>query len=123
MSWFFIQSKLGDLVIDVQGAKTKPGTLLDAFTQKTKSPDWNNQLWTFGTTDFLPKTQAASLWPRNEAIPIFCTPWFHGPMGRCSAFIAGMGLPVRGKRLRILRQCSPKAKPRSREKDSHEFRA
>ena len=53
-SHFFIQSKLGDLVIDIQGAKTKPGTLLDVFTKKTKSPDWNNQLWTFVTPDFLP---------------------------------------------------------------------
>jgi hypothetical protein len=53
-SYFFIESKLGDLVIDIQGASTKPGTLLDSFTKKTKSPDWNNQLWTFGTPDFLP---------------------------------------------------------------------
>lgn len=36
---FFIQSRLGDLVIDIQGANTKPGTLLDAFTKKTKTPD------------------------------------------------------------------------------------
>jgi hypothetical protein len=54
MSWCFIQSKLGDLVIDVQGASTKPGTLLDAFTKKTKSPDWNNQLWTFVWSGSLP---------------------------------------------------------------------
>ena len=46
-SYFFIQSKLGDLVIDIQGASTKPGALLDAFTLKTKGPDWDNQLWTF----------------------------------------------------------------------------
>lgn len=44
---FFIQSKLGDLVIDIEGASTKPGTPLDVFTKKTKSPDWNNQLWEF----------------------------------------------------------------------------
>ncbi|MBV8732363.1 MAG: RICIN domain-containing protein, partial [Acidobacteriia bacterium] len=49
---FFIQSKLGDLVIDIQGASTKPGTLLDAFTKKTKSPDWDNQLWTFETSEW-----------------------------------------------------------------------
>jgi hypothetical protein len=33
-SYFFIQSKLGDLVIDIQGASTKPGTLLDSFKRK-----------------------------------------------------------------------------------------
>jgi hypothetical protein len=44
---FFIQSKLGNLVIDIQGASTKPGTALDAFTKKSTSPDWNNQLWQF----------------------------------------------------------------------------
>lgn len=49
---FFIQSKLGDLVIDIQGASKKPGTLLDAFTKKTRRPDWNNQLWTFGTSEY-----------------------------------------------------------------------
>jgi len=49
---FFIQSKLGDLVIDVEGASTKPGTPLDAFTKKTKSPDWNNQLWQFVPSSF-----------------------------------------------------------------------
>jgi hypothetical protein len=49
---FFIKSKLGDLVIDIQGASTKPGTQLDAFTKKTKSPDWNNQLWEFATSSF-----------------------------------------------------------------------
>ena len=54
MSANFSYRTLGDLVIDVQGAKTKPGTLLDAYTKKTKSPDWNNQLWTFVTTDLLP---------------------------------------------------------------------
>jgi len=48
---FFIQSKLGDLVIDIQGAGTKPGTPLDVFTKKTKSPDWNNQLWEFVTSN------------------------------------------------------------------------
>jgi hypothetical protein len=46
--YYFIQSKLGvDLVIDIQGASTKPGTPLDVFTKKTKSPAWDNQLWTF----------------------------------------------------------------------------
>jgi hypothetical protein len=50
---FFIQSKLGaDLVIDIQRASTKPGTPLDAFTKKTTSPAWNNQLWTFVKSDF-----------------------------------------------------------------------
>ena len=45
---FFIQSKLcADLVIDIQRASTKPGTPLDGYTKKTKSPDWDNQLWTF----------------------------------------------------------------------------
>jgi Ricin-type beta-trefoil lectin domain-like len=44
---FFIQSKLGDLVIDIQEASTKPGTLLDAWTKKTSGPGWDNQLWTF----------------------------------------------------------------------------
>jgi hypothetical protein len=49
---FFIKSKLGDLVIDIQGASTKPGTQLDGFTKKTKSPEWNNQLWEFVTSSF-----------------------------------------------------------------------
>jgi hypothetical protein len=49
---FFIQSKLGDLVIDIQGAATKPGTPLDAFTKKTSGPGWNNQLWAFETSSF-----------------------------------------------------------------------
>jgi hypothetical protein len=50
---FFIQSKRstigklsGDLVIDISGADTTPGTALDVFTKKKKSPDWDNQLWT-----------------------------------------------------------------------------
>jgi hypothetical protein len=45
--YYCIQSGLGNLVIDVEGAGTTPGTHLDAYTQKTKSPGWNNQLWTF----------------------------------------------------------------------------
>jgi hypothetical protein len=49
---FFIKSKLGNLVIDIQGASTKPGTPLDAYTKKTTSPDWNNQLWEFVTSHF-----------------------------------------------------------------------
>jgi len=49
---FFIQSKLGNLVIDIQGASTKPGTLLDAYTKKTTSPGWSNQLWEFVTSSF-----------------------------------------------------------------------
>lgn len=44
---FFIQSKLGDLVMDIQGAKNAPGTLLDAFTKKTTAPANANQLWEF----------------------------------------------------------------------------
>lgn len=43
---FFIQSKL-DLVIDIQKALTTAGTPLDAYTKKTKWPDWDNQLWLF----------------------------------------------------------------------------
>jgi hypothetical protein len=49
---FFIQSKLGDLVIDIQGASSNPGTPLDVFTKKTKSPERDNQLWEFGTSTF-----------------------------------------------------------------------
>jgi hypothetical protein len=47
--YYFIQSDLGNqnLVIDVQGASTKPSAPLDALTQKTKSPDGDNQLWMF----------------------------------------------------------------------------
>ena len=46
--YYFIQSAdTPGLVIDVQGANTKPGTLLDAYTLKTKGPDWDNQLWMF----------------------------------------------------------------------------
>jgi hypothetical protein len=44
---FFIQSKLGDLVMDIQGSKNAPGTLLDAFTKKTTAPTNANQLWQF----------------------------------------------------------------------------
>jgi hypothetical protein len=45
--YYFIQSRLGDLVVDVEGASTKAGTHLDAYTKKTSSANWNNQLWTF----------------------------------------------------------------------------
>jgi hypothetical protein len=41
--YYFIRSKLSGNVIDIQGASTKAGALLDAFPQKTKSAD--NQLW------------------------------------------------------------------------------
>jgi hypothetical protein len=44
---FFIQSKLGDLVMDIQGSKNAPGTLLAAFTKKTSAPANANQLWEF----------------------------------------------------------------------------
>jgi hypothetical protein len=48
--YHFIQSNLKDpkgnhLVIDIRGAINTPGTLLDAFTKKTKNYD--NQLWQF----------------------------------------------------------------------------
>jgi hypothetical protein len=53
--YYFIKSKLNGNVIDVQGASTKPGTLLDAYPQKTSGTD--NQLWQFladpgGSGDF-----------------------------------------------------------------------
>jgi hypothetical protein len=41
--YFFIRSKLSGNVIDVQQASTKPGALLDAYTQRTS--DYDNQLW------------------------------------------------------------------------------
>jgi hypothetical protein len=44
---FFIQSKLGNLVVDIQGSKNTPGTPLDAFTKKTSAPANANQLWEF----------------------------------------------------------------------------
>jgi len=44
-TYFAIQSKLSGNVIDIQEASTKPGALLDAFSQKTTGSD--NQLWEF----------------------------------------------------------------------------
>ena len=44
-TYFAIQSKLSGNVIDIQEASTKPGALLDAFSQKTSDSD--NQLWEF----------------------------------------------------------------------------
>ncbi|HEY6304339.1 MAG TPA: RICIN domain-containing protein [Terriglobales bacterium] len=49
---FFVQSKLGNLVIDIQGPAPSPGALLDAFTKKTSGPNWSNQLWQFVTSSF-----------------------------------------------------------------------
>lgn len=42
---YFIKSKLNGNVIDIEGASTKAGTLLDAYTQKATGTD--NQLWEF----------------------------------------------------------------------------
>jgi Ricin-type beta-trefoil lectin domain-like len=42
--YFFLQSLLGDLVIDVYGARTEKDTPLDAWTMKSKNH--RNQLWT-----------------------------------------------------------------------------
>ena len=42
-TYFAIQSKLSGNVIDIEGASTKPGALLDAFSQKTTGSD--NQMW------------------------------------------------------------------------------
>jgi hypothetical protein len=45
---FFIKSKLGDYVVDIEEAKSptpKPGTPLDAYTQKSTNNE--NQLWSF----------------------------------------------------------------------------
>src|ERR1700684_3744632 len=43
--YFFIVSKLDGNVIDIEGASTKAGALLDAFRQKSSATD--NQLWEF----------------------------------------------------------------------------
>src|SRR5580658_7684912 len=43
--YYFIKSKLNGNVVDIQGASTKAGTLLDAYPQKTSSTE--NQLWQF----------------------------------------------------------------------------
>ena len=42
---FFIKSQLGNLVIDVQGAKNMAGTPLDSYSKKTSNN--KNQLWNF----------------------------------------------------------------------------
>jgi hypothetical protein len=43
--YYFIKSKLDGSVIDIEGASTKAGALLDAYPQKTTGTD--NQLWEF----------------------------------------------------------------------------
>lgn len=43
--YYFIKSQLNGNVIDIEGASTKPDTLLDAYPQKTTGTD--NQLWEF----------------------------------------------------------------------------
>ncbi|MGH7046084.1 MAG: RICIN domain-containing protein [Stellaceae bacterium] len=43
--YYFIKSRLSGNVIDIQGASTKSGVLLDAFPQKATGND--NQLWKF----------------------------------------------------------------------------
>jgi hypothetical protein len=43
--YFFIKSKLNGNVVDIQGASTKAGALLDAYPQKTSGTE--NQLWQF----------------------------------------------------------------------------
>jgi hypothetical protein len=43
--YYFIASKLNGNVIDIKGASTAPGTLLDAYSQKPAGTD--NQLWCF----------------------------------------------------------------------------
>jgi hypothetical protein len=43
--YYFIKSKLNGNVIDISGASTKAGALLDAWPQKTSGTD--NQLWEF----------------------------------------------------------------------------
>jgi hypothetical protein len=43
--YYFIKSKLDGSVIDIDGASTKTGTILDAYRQKTTGTD--NQLWEF----------------------------------------------------------------------------
>jgi Ricin-type beta-trefoil lectin domain-like len=45
--YYFIKSKLNGNVIDIEGASTKAGTLLDAWPQKSSGTD--NQLWEFVT--------------------------------------------------------------------------
>jgi hypothetical protein len=45
MSYYFIQCKLNGNVIDIQGASTNAGALLDAYFQKSSGAD--NQLWEF----------------------------------------------------------------------------
>ena len=44
-NYYFIKSKLAGNVIDIRGASTKAGALLDAYPQKTTGND--NQLWMF----------------------------------------------------------------------------
>ncbi len=44
-AYYFIKSKLNGNVIDIQGASTTAGALLDAYPQKTTGTD--NQLWEF----------------------------------------------------------------------------
>ena len=53
--YYFIKSKLDGNVMDIQGASMKPGTLLDAYPQKSSGT--GNQLWQFwkdpgGSGDF-----------------------------------------------------------------------
>jgi hypothetical protein len=43
--YFFMASKLNGNVIDIEGASTKAGALLDAYPQKSSGTD--NQLWEF----------------------------------------------------------------------------
>jgi hypothetical protein len=43
--YYFIKSKLNGNVIDIKGASTKAGSLLDAYPQKSSGTD--NQLWEF----------------------------------------------------------------------------
>lgn len=44
-NYYYIKSKLDGNVVDIQGASSKPGTLLDSYPQKTSGFD--NQLWQF----------------------------------------------------------------------------
>ena len=44
-NYYFIKSKLNGNVIDIEGASTSAGALLDAYSQKTTGTD--NQLWEF----------------------------------------------------------------------------
>ncbi|MBV9022199.1 MAG: RICIN domain-containing protein [Ktedonobacteraceae bacterium] len=41
---FYIRSQLGNLVLDVQGGKTDPGTPVIVYSQGSSAA--NNQLWT-----------------------------------------------------------------------------